>query len=434
MINAKRVCNLFCRRQSALAASRLGGWSGRPSLCASTRKPPLRPSPLRLATCHYRSYSSATNDCEPSGSTPNSAVDGTGVDGSVGTEQPSTGHSEPVDSDTFVRLISSVNDRNSSFVVALQKFKDQLQADCSRAYPFRLRDLRTLLEFSSQLLGMQSDPHAADVISGAFELFKSDGDAAAAFHLCRLFSSFNNCLGRTMTSSVFQRVVNNRVGMMGAKFLSPKKMDNLREKLGPGAEIAMKFLASALTERDITGLEGCCEKSLFDFLNQGLGYLDRMGLKLKFEVSDVKDTKLDVFWLTIGGKRGNEISSPYLMKQALAHQILVELPKKSGSSSGSTGDEMPMNRQQNRELVMKTFEKGILARMEVLLTVRQSLSLVDSRGSTVWEDNKKIATHKLTFESEIAMRSRDGDDIDTKDWTVVDINGVLNSNAPFTAQ
>ncbi|GBE59340.1 IS116 IS110 IS902 family protein, putative [Babesia ovata] len=434
MNNAKRVCSLLCRHQSVLALSHFGAWSGRPSICASTRGPPLRLSPLRLATCQYRSYSSDVNGGESSDSTSGGAPCGTGVDGGVDAGQPSTEHSEPLDSDTFVRLVSSINDRNSSFVVALQKFKDQLQADCSRAYPFRLRDLRTLLEFSSQLLGMQSDPNASEVISGAFELFKSDGSASAAFHLCRLFSSFNNCLGRTMTSTVFQRVVNNRVGMMGAKFLSPKKMDNLREKVGPGAEIAMKFLASAITDRDITGLEGCCEKSLFDFLNQGLGYLDRMGLKLNFEVSEVKDTKLDVFWLTIGGKRGSEISSPYLMKQALAHQILVELPKKSGLSSGSPDEDTPMNRQQNRELVMKTFEKGILARMEVLLTVRQSLSLLDSRGSTVWEDNKKIATHKLTFESEIAMRSRDDDDIETKDWTVVDINGVLNSNAPFAAR
>ncbi|GIX61754.1 IS116 IS110 IS902 family protein, putative [Babesia caballi] len=425
---AKYVCGSLPRQAPVLARSCAVFCHPRPSTDSFSSRPPLRHLPPAWFASQHRTLTASIETDPGSKDTASDSNDATGLNADSGA--PPDEPFKSMDGATFVRILSTVNDRNTGLVLALQKFKSELQAEGSRTYPFRLRDLRVLLDFSSQLLALQRDERDKDVISGVFELFKSDANASAAFHLCRLFSSYNNCQGRTLTSSVFQRLVHNRIGMMGARFLSPQKMEKLGEKYGPGAECALEFIASSLTHKDMGSLQRCCDSTLFDFLSEGMAYLERMGLKLKFEISSVKSTKLDKFLLTIGGKRDDKVASPYVMKQAVAHQIVVTLPKAPPSSSD---DSITLNRQQHRDLVLQTFEKGVIARMEVLLTVRQSLSLVDSEGAVVWEDLRKLGTHKLTFESEIEVKSRDGEDFDTKDWTVVDINGVLNSNAPFTA-
>ncbi|ORM41052.1 uncharacterized protein BXIN_0394 [Babesia sp. Xinjiang] len=362
MCIAKKVCTNSLRRFSISTRSRAGALMlhVRPSKGLFANNISFSSLSLAWKSRQYSSITGTDDSCDDA------------------TRASSSDTSEPLDRRTFLRLLTHVNDGNSGFVVTLQKLKDELQAEGSRAYPFRIRDLRVLAEFGAQLLALHDDEHAADVLCGAIELFKADGDASAAFHLCRLFSSFNNCLGRTLTSSVFQRVVHNRIGMMGAKYLSHSKMDKLNE--------------------------------------------------LNLEILDVKDVKMDIFVLTIGGKRGDNISSPYLMKQVVAHQIVVTMPKVSGSSEGIT-----MSRQQRRDAILQTFEKGVIARMEVLLKVRQCLQLLDTDGTVVWEDPRTLSTHKLAFESEIGSLPRDVGDFEPTDWVLVDINSVLNSNAPFTA-
>ncbi|KAK1444983.1 hypothetical protein BgAZ_108890 [Babesia gibsoni] len=338
-------------------------------------------------------------------------------------------------SDTFVRLLSSLNDKNSGFMLALKKFKDEIQAEGERCYPFRIRDLRVLVEFCSHLLTMDKGSQSSDMLYGALDLFNKDGDSIHGFDLCRLFSSLNNCHGKTMTSSIFQRAINNNIGMMAARFVAPKKLDKLKETYSSGAEHALRYIYNSLSEGDMEGLEECCDGNLFEFMKRGKGYLDSMGLKLRLELADVKRTRLDKFLLTIGGKRGHKIDEPFVMKEAIAHQIVVGIPKEPNTIEGPVSEEgIPLSRQQSRELVFQTFEKGMVARMEVLLTVRQTLTLLDRSDNVVWNDTRKVCTHKITFESEIELKSSDGEEFDTKDWIVVDINGVLNCNAPFMVQ
>lgn len=374
----------------------------------------------------YREFSSTVCSDDIADSTSSSA--------GIESEDPSTVSQPVIESGVFLRLLSSLNDKNSGFLLALQKFKDQIQVEGERAYPFRIRDLRVLVEFCSHLLSLQGDKQSVDTICGALELFNNDGHAFEAFHLCRLFSSLNNCHGKTLTSSVFKRVVHNKIGMMAARYLSPKKMEDLSATYRSGAECALNYFATALNNRDMEAIEGCCDAALFESIRRGVGYLDRMGLRLNLVISNIKDTNMDGFLLTIGGKRGDDIDPPYVLKQAMAHQIVVSVPKLPKPSPGPTSEEgRPLNRQQSRELVFQTFEKGIVARMDVLLTTRQVLTLVDHEGNVVWQDPRRSCVHKLTFESEIEIKSRDTDDFNTKDWTMVDINGMLNSNAPFTS-
>lgn len=388
-------------------------------------KPNGNKGALNSAAYQYRSFS--TKD-EPGKDVQNPAVGG-----SSGTDVAHTETQPVINSDTFVRLLTSFQDKNSGLLLAMQKFKDQIQVEGERAYPFRIRDLRVLLEFCSNLLSLDNCRESTDTLLAALQLFHEDGNSLAAFHLCRLFSSLNNCHGKTMTSSVFQRAVHNNIGFMAAKFMSPKKMGNISQTYKSGAEQALRHIASSLSDGDMFAIEQCCERGLYDFIQQGKSYLDRMGLRIQLEIYDVKHVKLDNFLITIGGKRGDEIESPYVMKQAMAHQILVQVPTNRVKSQGTASEEAaPLNRQQSHELVKKSFDNGIVARMEVLLTAKQLLSLVDKEQNTVWQDTKKLCTHKLTFESEVQMKSNDGEDFETKDWTMVDMNGVLNSNAPFT--
>eukprot|EP00371_Babesia_bovis_P002810 XP_001611457.1 hypothetical protein [Babesia bovis T2Bo] len=323
----------------------------------------------------YRNLSTSTSKCSSNKLGSNDASSGVADDADL----PSAEDSTSISSTTFVKLLTSVNDDNMGLVMSLKKLKDELQYEGTRSYPFRARDLPIITEFVVKMLLLRDDELSVDTLCSAIELFKADGGASAAFHLCRLFSSYNNCHGRTVTSSVFQRVVHNRIGMFGAKMLSQKKMDKLNE--------------------------------------------------LDVKITDIKDVKMDVFLLTIGGHRGDTIQAPYIMKQAVGHQILVSLPK---SPISGTVD-MLNSRKQNRELIMQTFEKGAIARMEVLLKVRQALRLLDTGGNVLWEDPRKLITHKLTLESAIYAPSRESEGTDPTDWTVVDVNGILNGNPPFTS-
>ncbi|EDO07889.2 hypothetical protein BBOV_III003250 [Babesia bovis T2Bo] len=373
----------------------------------------------------YRNLSTSTSKCSSNKLGSNDASSGVADDADL----PSAEDSTSISSTTFVKLLTSVNDDNMGLVMSLKKLKDELQYEGTRSYPFRARDLPIITEFVVKMLLLRDDELSVDTLCSAIELFKADGGASAAFHLCRLFSSYNNCHGRTVTSSVFQRVVHNRIGMFGAKMLSQKKMDKLNENYIDGAKCALNFVVDAITDGDFSGLRGCCERGLYDFFNQGMNYLERIGLKLDVKITDIKDVKMDVFLLTIGGHRGDTIQAPYIMKQAVGHQILVSLPK---SPISGTVD-MLNSRKQNRELIMQTFEKGAIARMEVLLKVRQALRLLDTGGNVLWEDPRKLITHKLTLESAIYAPSRESEGTDPTDWTVVDVNGILNGNPPFTS-
>ncbi|GFE52963.1 diguanylate cyclase, putative [Babesia ovis] len=427
---AKNFCTIALKRPAISAGSRAGVYFGscRPSTGLSAKTSSFDNAPVLCKRTQHRNLSTAAKSTSTGVDVTNGTVS-EGVDGSAATSHPSPSlPSEPLDRRTFIKLLTSVNDGNLGLVVALNKLKDELQVEGSRSYPFRARDLRVLAEFTSKLLALRDDTRSVDALCGAMELFKGDSDASAAFHLTRLFSSYNNCHGRTFTSSVFQRIVHNRIGMTGAKMLSQKKLDKLNESYESGTKCALRFLASAISEGDMDGLRGCCERYLFDFLQQGINYLERMGLKLELKILDIKEVKMDVFLLTIGGQRGDTIPAPFIMKQAVGHQIVVSLPK--SPTSGTT--EVPHTRQQNRDLIFQTFEKGAIAKMDVILKVRQVLRLHDTNGAVVWEDPRKMCTHKMTLESAIDVPSRGAEAAEPTDWTIVDINGVLNSNAPFT--
>lgn len=270
-----------------------GGPCHRASIGVSARRGSVDSLWPEKVPMRYREFSSTVCSDDIADSTSSSA--------GIESEDPSTVSQPVIESGVFLRLLSSLNDKNSGFLLALQKFKDQIQVEGERAYPFRIRDLRVLVEFCSHLLSLQGDKQSVDTICGALELFNNDGHAFEAFHLCRLFSSLNNCHGKTLTSSVFKRVVHNKIGMMAARYLSPKKMEDLSavcffcilhyftddQTYRSGAECALNYFATALNNRDMEAIEGCCDAALFESIRRGVGYLDRMGLRVSVQSNNL---------------------------------------------------------------------------------------------------------------------------------------------------
>ncbi|EKX72931.1 hypothetical protein BEWA_014900 [Theileria equi strain WA] len=285
---------------------------------------------------------------------------------------------EIFDKDTFVKLLRLTSTNSSDLFSAINKSKDELRKLSAESHPFSKHDLHILMQLLSEVLAIKTNKKDVDLFHSVLESFRNDSKFPSGLGLCTMFSSTNDSKAK-LPSRTFSRTLANKIGIMGAKFLAPKSMTMIDE--------------------------------------------------VKYDTISFKEILMDKFVLTIGGKRDDVFKGPHIFKEAMAHQIVLPHPHLH-SEPGN-----PPDREQYKKTVFKTFEKGIVLRMEIVLLVKQSLSLLDSDDNIVWKDVNPDSYHRLYFESELkpeeGLNAANSMKFTNTDWVLVDINSVLCGNNPF---
>ncbi|KAK2197957.1 hypothetical protein BdWA1_000961 [Babesia duncani] len=329
--------------------------------------------------------------------------------------------------DEFLGVMKLACGKSDAFMESIDNFKSELLKLSSDSYPFKKSDMHAILNLATQLLCMQNSRQNVGTFGDVVNMFKAENDSICALEFCKIFASKSPTLVQMSTLKLLGRWLYNRIGMLGARYLSHRTMGELNVNYRQGVRQALVHVCDAITFNDLDSLKECCEAKLFKFFKTGMDYLKRINLKLKINTMAIQHVILDKFLITIGGKRNDEIKDFYVFKNFLAHQIIVTPPK------SSSGKMLPKTRKENEAMVIEAFKRGVLVRMDVMIGVQQQLALLDDKDDVVlWKDENPVCMHKLSFESNLKIESFDDLSEPGKfDWMLVDVNGVMHNNNPI---
>jgi len=186
-----------------------------------------------------------------------------------------------------------------------------------------------------------------------------------------------------------------------------------------GARSSLHYLATALNNpcaSDAFGADSPLEESFRNRCRQGLQAVHDEGLKIQWDIEELKKVSLGVTSITFGVTSSTDKAR--------------ELKKSQSWQLGQTGvfiiikdfDLVKMEEFSPVAQAMKISREGATICVDTFITVKQTLSLMTSDGDIMNANHMENATHLLRFEGETTPLD-DGGQFDEKyGWYLVDFN------------